>query len=99
MCSNLDLFHHTVLQKCGETSIVLWITVVSKDFHHPAIQTKIEQHFDRLFHRIKVRQTRARQHSMQTVIRTTRRLDSFLHEAAHFQIFKSEIKKSKTYSS
>ncbi len=39
---------------------------------------------------------------MQTVIQTSRRLDSFLHEAAHnfevFQIFKIEIKKSKAYS-
>jgi hypothetical protein len=36
------------------------------------------------------------------MIATSRRLDSFLHIAAQnfevFQIFKSEIKKSKTYS-
>jgi hypothetical protein len=36
---------------------------------------------------------------MQTVIRTSRRLDSFLHEAAQsfevFSIFKSEIKNQK----
>jgi hypothetical protein len=38
---------------------------------------------------------------MQTVIRTSRRMDSILHEAAKnlksFKIFKSEIKKFKTY--
>jgi hypothetical protein len=61
-----------------------------------AIQTQIEQHFGGFFHQIKVRQLIRRQDSMQTVIRTSRRLDSFLHEAA--QNFKSEIKKSKTYS-
>jgi hypothetical protein len=70
----------------------LWL--VSKEFQHPAIQTKIEQHF---FHQIKERQPKRRQDSMQTMIRTSRRLDSFLHEAAQnfevFQIFKSEIKK------
>jgi hypothetical protein len=54
------------------------------------------------FHQIKVRQPIGIQDSMQTVIRTSRRLDSFLNEAAQnfevFSIFKSEIKKSKTYS-
>jgi hypothetical protein len=41
---------------------------VSKEFQHPAIQTKIEQ-------QIKMRQPIGRQDSMQTVIRTSRRLD------------------------
>jgi hypothetical protein len=39
---------------------------------------------------------------MQTVIQTSKRLDSFLHEAAKnfevFSNFKIEIKKSKTYA-
>jgi hypothetical protein len=56
---------------------------VSKEF-----QTKIEQHFGGFFHQIKVRQPIGRQDSMQTVIRTSRRLDSFLHEAAqNFEVF------------
>jgi hypothetical protein len=57
---------------------------VSKEFQHPAIQTKIEQHFGGFFHPIKVRQPIERQYmySMQTVIQTNRRLDSILHEAA-----------------
>jgi hypothetical protein len=48
---------------------------------------------------MKVRQPIGRQDSMQTVIQTSRRLDSFLHEAAQnlnsFKAFKSEINKSK----
>jgi hypothetical protein len=49
---------------------------------------KIEQHFGGFFHQIKVRQPIGRQDSMQTVIRTSRRLDLFLHEAAqNFEVF------------
>jgi hypothetical protein len=68
---------------------------VSKEFQHPAIQTKTEQHFGRFFHQIKVRQPIGRQDFMQTVIRTSRRLDSFLHEAA--QNFEISRMKSKTF--
>jgi hypothetical protein len=61
---------------------------MSKEFQHPALQTKIEQHFGGFFHQIKVRQPIGRQDSMQTVIRTSRRLDSFLHEVAqNFEVF------------
>jgi hypothetical protein len=63
----------------GETSIVLWVTAC---IHHSAIQTKIERHFSGFFHQMKVRQPIGRLDSMQTVNRTSRRLDSFLHEAA-----------------
>jgi hypothetical protein len=31
------------------------LQLVSKEFQHPAIQTKIEQHFGGFFHQIKVR--------------------------------------------
>jgi len=41
---------------------------MSKEFQHPAIQTKIEQHFGRFFHQIKVCRPIERQDSMQTVI-------------------------------
>jgi hypothetical protein len=58
----------------------LWL--VSKELHHFAIQTKLEMHFGGFFHQRKVRQLIGRQDSMQTVIRTSRRLDSFLLEAA-----------------
>jgi hypothetical protein len=57
------------------------LRLMSKEFQHPAIKSKIEQHFGRFFHQIKVRQPIGRQDSMQTV-GTSRRLDSFLHEAA-----------------
>jgi hypothetical protein len=39
---------------------------MSKEFQHPTIKTKIEQHFGGFFHQIKVRQPRERQGSMQT---------------------------------
>jgi translation initiation factor 2 beta subunit (eIF-2beta)/eIF-5 len=58
------------------------LRLVSKEFQHPEIQTKIAQHLGGFFHRIKVCQPMERQDSMQTVIGTSRRLDSFLHEAA-----------------
>jgi hypothetical protein len=64
------------------------LRLVSKEFQHPAIQTKIEQHFGRFFHQIKVRQPIGRLDSMQTVIQTSRRLDSFLHLAAKESRFK-----------
>jgi hypothetical protein len=40
------------------------LRLVSKEFQHPAIQTKIEQHFGGFFHQIKVRQPIRRQDSM-----------------------------------
>jgi hypothetical protein len=64
------------------------LQLVRKEFQHPTIQTKTEQHFGGLFYQIKVRQLIGRQDSMQTVIRTSRRLDSFLHEVAqNFEVF------------
>jgi hypothetical protein len=58
------------------------LRLVSKEFQHPTIQTKLEQHFGGFFHQIKVRQPIGRHDSMQTVIRASRRLDTLLHEAA-----------------
>jgi hypothetical protein len=53
-----------------------------------AIQTKIEQHFGRYFQQIKVKQSIGKKDSKQTVIPTSRRLDSFLYEAAqNFELF------------
>jgi hypothetical protein len=64
------------------------LRLVSRIFQHPAIQTKIEQPFGGLFHQIKVCQPIGREDSIQTVIRTSRRLDSFLYEAAqNFEVF------------
>jgi hypothetical protein len=53
-----------------------------KKFHHSATRTKIELHFGGFSHHMKVRQPIGRQHSVQTVNRTSRRLGSILHEAA-----------------
>jgi hypothetical protein len=58
MFSNRGLFRQTMLQK----------QLVGKEFEHPAIQNKIEQHFGGFFHQIKVRQPIGRQDSIQTVI-------------------------------
>jgi hypothetical protein len=44
------------------------LQLMSKEFQHPAIKTKIEQNFGGFFHPIKVRQPIGRQDSMQTVI-------------------------------
>jgi hypothetical protein len=43
------------------------LRLVSKELQHPAIQTKIEQHFGGFFNQIKVRQPIGRQDSMETV--------------------------------
>jgi hypothetical protein len=60
---------------------------MSKEFQHPAIQTKIEQHFGIFFHQIKVLHPLGRQDSIKNR-RTSRKLDSFLHEAAqNFEVF------------
>jgi hypothetical protein len=61
---------------------------VSEEFQHPAIQTKMVQSFGGFFHHIKVRQPIGRKDSIQIVILTRRRLDSFLYEAAqNFEVF------------
>jgi hypothetical protein len=66
----------------GETSIVLWIAACMykiPSFRNP---NQNELHFGGFFHQMKVHQPIGRQDSMQTVNRTSRKLDSFLHEAA-----------------
>jgi hypothetical protein len=58
----------------------------------------MELHFGEFFHQKKVRQPVGRQDSMQTVNRTSRRLDSVLHEAAqNFELvsIKSNIQDQK----
>jgi hypothetical protein len=58
------------------------LRLAGKKFHHSATRTKIELPYGGFFHQMKVRQPIGRQDSMQTVNRTNRSLDSFLHEAA-----------------
>jgi hypothetical protein len=58
------------------------LRLAGKKFHHSAFQTKIEENFGGFLHQMKVRQPIGRQDSMQSVNQTSRRLDSFLHEAA-----------------
>jgi hypothetical protein len=78
------------------------LRLVSEEFQHPAIQTKIDQSLSRFSYQIKVCWQKGRKDSIQTIIQTSRRLDYFfmkwLRTLKSFQIFKTEIKKSKTYS-
>jgi hypothetical protein len=61
------------------------LRLVSEEFQHPAIQTKIEQHFSGFFHQIKVRQPIGRHDSMQTVIGTSRGWINFCMNS--FEVF------------
>jgi hypothetical protein len=64
------------------------VSRISEEFQHPTIQTKIVQPFGGFFQQIKLRHPEGRKDSIQTVIRTSRRLDSFLYEAAqNFEVF------------
>ncbi len=64
------------------------VSSIFEENQQSAIQTKIEQHFGRFFQQIKVWQPIGRKDSKQTVIPTSRRLDSFLYEAAqNFEFF------------
>ena len=54
----------------------------SEELHHSAIRTKKELDSGGFFHQVTVRQPIGRQDSMQTVIPTSRRLESFLNEVA-----------------
>ncbi len=76
-------------QKMQESKqLVFRLRLVSKDFQHPAIQTRIVQHLGGFFHQINVRQPIGRKASIQTEILTSRRLDSFLYESAqNFKVF------------
>jgi hypothetical protein len=85
-CAQTTIFFAEPCSKnAGETSVILWVAAC---IHHSAITTKIEVHFGRFCNQMKVRQPIARQDSLQTLIRTSRRLESFLHEAAqNFEVF------------
>jgi hypothetical protein len=76
------------------------LRIVSIIFQHPAIQTKNVRPFGGFFQQIKVCQPIERKDSIQTVIQTSRRLDSFsgklLRTFQSFQIFKTEIKNQKS---
>jgi hypothetical protein len=87
MCSNRDLFRRATKMR-ERHQLFFGFRLASKEVHHSAIQTKIEVHFGGFFHQMKMRQSIARHDSMQTMIRTSRRLESFLHEAAqNFKVF------------
>jgi hypothetical protein len=69
---------------------------VSEENQQSAIHTKIEHHFVGFFQQIKGRQPIGRKDSKQAVIPTSRRLDSFLYEAAQiFELFSNSRSKLK----
>ncbi len=84
MGTNRNLFCRTVVQKCRKVNgcslyYGSWV----------AIQTKLEKAFGGFF-QIKVRQPTGRKDSIQTVIRTSRRLDSWA--AQNFEVFSNILK-------
>jgi hypothetical protein len=88
-------------KKAGEsTNLFFGLRLVSTIFEE--VQTSRNpskpKYCGGFFQQIKVRQPVGRKDSIQTVIRTSRRLELFLYEAAENLIFQTEIKKSKTYS-
>ncbi len=67
--------------------MLVGLQLLSKEFQHLAIQTKIEQHFGGLFHQIKVRPT-GRQDSMQNIYPNKQEVGFFMHEAAqNYEVF------------
>jgi hypothetical protein len=81
MCANL----RTELQKCGrDINCPLGCGSKVKNYIIPQSKPKEELHFGGFSHQITVRQPKGRQDSLQTMIRTSRRLGSvsILHEAA-----------------
>jgi hypothetical protein len=59
---------------------------ICEEFQYPAIQTTLVQHFGGFFHQIS--QPLGRKDSIQVMIRTSRRMDSFLYAAAQdFEVF------------
>ncbi len=96
-CAQTETFSAKPCSKnVGRHQLVFGLRLMSKEFQHPAIQTKIEQLFDIFFHQIKVLHSLGRQDSMQTA----KQAGSWIRFCMKrfFQIFRSEIKKSKTYS-
>jgi len=67
MGTNHNLLRQTGLQKCGSQLLFSGGWLVSRifeEFRHPAIQTKIVQHFGGFFRQIKVRQPIGRKNSI-----------------------------------
>ncbi len=97
MCSNCYLFRQTVLQKMRERHRLFFgLRLVSKELQYPAIETKIEQHFGKFIHQIKVRRPIGRQERWSE--QAGGWINFCVKRPRTFQIFKCEIKKSKTYS-
>jgi len=65
MCSNRNLFRRTMLKKMRERhQLFFGLWLVSKEFQHSVIQTKIVQQFGGFFHQIKVCQPIGRKDSI-----------------------------------
>ncbi len=96
------LFWQNVLQK-----LFFGLRLVSRIFYeflHPAVQTKIVQQFGGFFHQIKVSQPRGRKDSIKNRDPNKQEVGFiFVWSGSELRslikIFKSEIKKFKTYSS
>jgi hypothetical protein len=93
ICSSRDLFRQTVFHKCGRDincSLDFGSQVKNSSFRN------LNQNRAALWRVFPVRQPIGKQGSMQTVNRTSRRLDSFLHEAAqNFELLNIQDQKLK----
>jgi hypothetical protein len=83
VCAQSAIFSAEPCSKnAGETTIVLWITAPEGRIPTYRNSNQIVESVGGFFHQIKVHQPIGRKDSIQTVILTSRRFDSFLYEAA-----------------
>jgi hypothetical protein len=91
MSTNLIFSAKPVSKKPESQQLFFGLRLMSRifeEFLHPAIQTKIEQHFVGFFHQIKVRQPTGKKDSIQAACRRMRRLKAFLYLATqNFELF------------
>jgi hypothetical protein len=102
MCSNCDVFRRTVLKNAGETSIVLWITAREQRISASCQPNQNRAALWRIFSSNKSEPANRKTgfhancdpNKQEVELICIKRLRTF----KSFQIFKSEIKKSKTFS-
>jgi hypothetical protein len=91
MVKNRNLFRQTGLQKGGKVKLLFGLLLVRRICEETMTSRNPNQNraiLRQIFSSNKVRQRIGRKDSIQTVIRTSRSLDSFLYEAAqNFKVF------------
>jgi hypothetical protein len=89
MAKNRNLFPPNRSPKMRESKLLSFgLRLVRRIFEETRNPNQNRASFGRFFHQIKARQPIGRKDSIQTVILTSRRLDSFLYEAVqNFEVF------------